>query len=550
MKKLILFAFVGLVACFGMQGCSDDYDDSAIWKEINDLKAQIDKLNSDLTKVQTAVTKLESGKYVVDYTKTDNGCTLKFNDGSSVTIENGAAGADAPVIGIKESNGIYYWTLTANGQETWLTIPDTAERIPVTGADGKTPEMGVDAEGYWTVNGVRLLDADNRPIKAGADAPVSIFSDSQISEDGTMVILTLNGGGTIEIPLQGKLNISISAETADFGYAETKTFHLTLVGVEKTTFTKPDGWKVAVDGNTLTVTAPAKENTYADAEGTIALIGMAGNYSCMAELNVATGDPKASYSVNGGAWSDAEPDGEFSTLAVRTSFGGTVNAAMLDAWDALIPEGKTYRLDLGEADYESETFKSYGDYAPHGKLAGIVLPRNITELPDGAFMNCTTLESCIMPKGLKKVGNESVFSGAVALKKIEFPEGVTSLGKMMFYYNPMMGYGPEGVQPALEEVVIPSTVTEWTIGAATWGSYWFFGCSNLKKIVCKVVEAPDMGDPMEGWGDFDGGDGIFEGVEAVPADCVIYVPDQSIDDYKRQAGWNRYTIKGLGELQQ
>ncbi len=44
---------------------------------------------------------------------------------------------------------------------------------------------------------------------------------------------------------------------------------------------------------------------------------------------------------------------------------------------------------------------------------------------------------------------------------------------MMFYYCPQMGYGPEGIQPALAEVVIPSTVTEWTIGVATWGSYWF-----------------------------------------------------------------------------
>ena len=155
-----------------------------------------------------------------------------------------------------------------------------------------------------------------------------------------------------------------------------------------------------------------------------------------------------------------------------------------------------------------------------------------------------------MPEGLKKVGGESVFSGAIALKKIEFPEGVTSLGKMMFYYCPQMGYGPEGIQPALAEVVIPSTVTEWTIGVATWGSYWFFGCSNLKKIVCKVAEAPDMGDPMEGWGDFDGGDGMFEGVEAVPSDCVIYVPDESVNDYKTQAGWSRYTILGLSSLAQ
>ncbi len=79
-----------------------------------------------------------------------------------------------------------------------------------------------------------------------------------------MVVLNLTGGGTIYLPIQGKLSIVISAETADFGYGETKTFSLTLTGVEKTTFTKPDGWKVSIDGNSLSVTAPVKENAYAE----------------------------------------------------------------------------------------------------------------------------------------------------------------------------------------------------------------------------------------------------------------------------------------------
>lgn len=550
------FYLVAVIALGAISwSCSDDYDDSAIWTEINNLKTQIEKLNSDLTKVQTAVSKLESGKYIVEYTETETSCTLKFNDGTSLTIENGkdgapgSAGKDAPIIGIKESNGIYYWTLTTNGEETWLTIPGTTDRIPVNGKDGATPEMGVDAEGYWTVNGTRISDAAGNPVKAAAEASVSIFSGSEVSDDGTMVILTLANGGSIEIPLRGKLNIAISETSADFGYGETKAFNLTLTGVEKTTFTKPDGWKVAIEGTKLTVTAPAKENTYAEAEGTVAVIGMTGNYSCMAELNVAVGEPSVTYQIDGGAWTNAEPAASFSTLVVKTSFGGMISETQLQTWEDLIPDGSTYSLDLGAADYESNRFKSYYNFGFNEKLQAIVLPRNITELPDAAFMNCTALESCIMPDGLKKVGNESVFSGAVSLKRIEFPEGVTSLGKMMFYYCPMMSYGPEGVQPALEEVVIPSTVTEWTIGAATWGSYWFFGCSNLKKIVCKVVEAPDMGDPMEGWGDFDGGAGMFEGVEAVPDDCIIYVPDESINDYKQQAGWNRYSIKGLSELQ-
>ncbi|MFR0893395.1 MAG: hypothetical protein ACLSGF_00490 [Alistipes onderdonkii] len=63
-----------------------------------------------------------------------------------------------------------------------------------------------------------------------------------------------------------------------------ETFTIESKGVERMTWTKPDGWKVSVEGNALTVVAPAKANSYAETEGVIALIGMAGNFSCMAEL--------------------------------------------------------------------------------------------------------------------------------------------------------------------------------------------------------------------------------------------------------------------------
>lgn len=536
MKKFFLL-FISCTIAFGtiLCSCSDDYDDTAIWKEINDLKTQIEKLNSDLAKVQTAVSQLEAGKYVVDYTKTETGCTLVFNDGTSVTIENGDAGQDAPIIGIKESNGIYYWTLTANGVESWLTVPGTSDRIPVSGKDGTTPQISVDAEGYWTVNGVRLLDENNSPIKAAAD--VSVFSGSEVSADGTTVILTLANGGTIELPMQGRLHIAISAESADFAFGATKTFDLTLTGVEKTTFTKPDGWKVTIDGTVLTVTAPAQENTYADTEGTIAIIGMTGNYSCMAEIKVVALAPAIFYSADSGAW-ETELPATFSSIAIKTVGGAVVTGDILKSIDTEHSAG--YSIDLSNADYESTLFRSYeGSEA----LLSIVLPRNIEEIPDQGFMNCTAMTSCVMPVGLKKVGDYgNVFSGASALTKVEFPEGVTYLGKMMFYFAPMMGYGSFGAEMALEEVVIPSTVTDWEIGPTTSGSYWFFGCSNLKRIICKL-ETPHAVSTGS-WGDFGGG----MGVDPVPSDCVIYVPDGSIAAYKSTDGWSDFTIKGLSEL--
>lgn len=538
MKKFFLLVVAAILG-IASWSCSDDYDDSAIWNEIKDIKSQIEKINSDLSKVQTAVTALESGKYVVDYTKTENGCTLKFNDGTSVTIENGKAGevgASAPVIGVKESNGVYYWTLTTDGKESWLTYPETSDRIPVTGKDGAAPELGVDAEGYWTVNGEPLLDTNKQPVKAGADAWTSIFSGSEMSADNAFVVLTLANGGTIELPMQGKLSIAISTAEADFIFGEQKQFTLTVSGVDDITFTKPDGWKVTIEDNKLTVTAPVQENAYADKTGTIALIGMHGNYSCMAKLTVSISEPAILYSADGGEWTKMLPT-TFSKLAIKTVDGEVVTKTMLDQIETNHTEG--YSLDLSAADYESTEFRSYDAERddPNTSLLAISLPRNIKTIPDQGFKNCVKLTSCIMPVGLEKVGDYgNVFSGATALTRMEFPEGATYLCKMMFYYFPMMGYGTDDAEPALEEVVIPSSVTNWQIGPVTTGSYWFYGCSNLKRIIVKL-ETP-VAVSIGAWGDFSG----------VPADCVIYVPDASIEAYRNTEGWGDYSIKGLSEL--
>ena len=65
---------------------------------------------------------------------------------------------------------------------------------------------------------------------------------------------------------QGALSIAISAKNGIFVYDEKQTFTIESKGVERMTWTKPDGWKVSVEGNALTVVAPAKANSYAETE--------------------------------------------------------------------------------------------------------------------------------------------------------------------------------------------------------------------------------------------------------------------------------------------
>lgn len=62
-------------------------------------------------------------------------------------------------MGIALDGGVYYWTLTTKGTTEWLK-DDQRNRLPVSpetgtpgtpGADGTTPQLSVDAQGYWMV---------------------------------------------------------------------------------------------------------------------------------------------------------------------------------------------------------------------------------------------------------------------------------------------------------------------------------------------------------------------------------------------------------------
>ncbi len=279
---------------FAAAGCSDDYDDTELRNGLNDLndrvgrlEQQVAKLNDDYASMTKIVEKLEQNVYVASVESVEGGYKIVFSDGTSAVILNGKDGAngangadgangkDAPVIGIGQEDGVYYWTQTAGGKTEWLFDAE-GNRMPVSGT---TPVLGVDAEGYWTVSYDggksfrRILDGEGNPVAALQD---SAFIKG-VNADDTYVYITLNDGKDTQIilPLVGSFSLTIAGAEAPvtFAFGETKQFEVQSSGVEKVVITKPDEWKVACTDNLLTVTAPAAEHAAcADLEGEISLI--------------------------------------------------------------------------------------------------------------------------------------------------------------------------------------------------------------------------------------------------------------------------------------
>ena len=308
MKKIFLWSLT-LAVCV-LSGCSDDYDDTELRNGLSDLKdrvakleTQLAKLNGDITTMDALVKKLESNVSVVKVESSTDGksYTIYFSDDTKATITNGkdgSAGADAPVIGVKEEGGVYYWAKTVDGKTDFLT-DGNGQKLRVT-AEVTPPRLSVDEEGYWEVSydggttWERITDAAGDPVKAITDDGSSIQDSffSAVTQDDDNVYFTLRDGSVITVAKRTDfyLILKLVPETVIFTNGQNRTFEAESVGVADVVISKPAGWRVVYDGAAVSITAPAADATGYEAEGTVSMIYFDGNdRSSVVKFNVEIG---------------------------------------------------------------------------------------------------------------------------------------------------------------------------------------------------------------------------------------------------------------------
>ena len=291
MKKFFYCALLALATVF--TGC---YDDDDLWNRIDDLTGRVETieemlqgLNTEITDIKTVVSALNKGAVITAVEETPQGYRLTFSDGKVIELHHGVNGIDgenAPVIGVKEDvDGIYYWTITVNGVTEWL-LDSNGNKLRVTGKDGQdgqkgdkgdqgetgpmgptgpagqdgvTPVIGVDAEGYWTIdtgNGPeRIVDANGHYVRAIGISGDSFFTNVVVGEDE--VIFYLASGETFSVYRVDNFGIMIDTTDVEVVQGATKEFAMTLTKVS-TVFVASvsEGWDAVVKGDVLYVTAP------------------------------------------------------------------------------------------------------------------------------------------------------------------------------------------------------------------------------------------------------------------------------------------------------
>jgi hypothetical protein len=213
MKKLSYIMAV-LAGFFLLGSCS--YDDTLVREEIGKVEAELSEYEQKMADLESQLSSLtalinssfisylgtdEAGNYVVSYMD-------KGGDVKTVVVAVDADVVTAPLIGAAEFEGVLYWTSTADNGKTWDWILDAeGKKMPVGGVE---PEVKIDAEGFWTVNGERVLDAKGNPILAN-DVTNTIIKGIKYNEKTGFVEFTLVGDSVFSVQMYEALNIEFDA---------------------------------------------------------------------------------------------------------------------------------------------------------------------------------------------------------------------------------------------------------------------------------------------------------------------------------------------------
>ena len=139
----------------------------------------------------------------------------------------------------------------------------------------------------------------------------------------------------------------------------------------------------------------------------------------------------------------------------------------------------------------------------------IVFSGTLYKIGDEAFQECTTLTSVNIPDSATKIGNYAFYE-CYSLRSIYIPSSVKTIGRGAF----------ESCD-ALTSITIPESVTTIEYCA-------FLNCSSLNRVYCKRTTPPT------------GGSHMFLGASS---SLKIYVPTESVSEYKSATYWKDYSSK-------
>lgn len=166
-------------------------------------------------------------------------------------------------------------------------------------------------------------------------------------------------------------------------------------------------------------------------------------------------------------------------------------------------------------------------------LTSITIPNNVVSIDDSVFSHCSNLTSITIPKSVQQIGAYA-FDSCISLISIALPDGIQIIENSTFSYcisltritipNSVESIGSEAFLDCnlLIYIYIPDSVT-------SIHSYAFDNCYNILECVMDPAVPPEIPSVEDG--------GLFP---EITNDCIIYVPENSLEAYKTAEVWSNY----------
>lgn len=277
MKKFIgisLFISVCLLS-----SCSS-YDDERIWQDLNEIEKTLgdyEALTRTLTEQMTSLSEVLGSSFITLISRdADGNYVISYSNGGAethtVTIATQEDVTKLPVITAKQdTDGKFYWAQTTDKGKTYSFILDADGKKFPTG--GTMPEVKIDENGYWSVNGTSTGVLAN-------DLSNLLFQSAYIDDKTGEAVFILADGQELRMNLQEALGIRFNSpvynSVAD--YATPISIPYEIYGTQAENayvdlFTAYN-MEVKIDKSSSTLIATMKAGA---TEGNILLLASAGN---------------------------------------------------------------------------------------------------------------------------------------------------------------------------------------------------------------------------------------------------------------------------------
>ncbi len=168
------------------------------------------------------------------------------------------------------------------------------------------------------------------------------------------------------------------------------------------------------------------------------------------------------------------------------------------------------------------------------RIQSIIIPSSVTTLGKNCFSQCNLLCDVILPNSISAISS-CCFSNCNSLVTIKIPSSVTSLGASAFSFSGIHNIElPKSITDLeaycfsncenLESIRLPKSLVRI-------GTQAFKECTNLKEIRCDALTPPNA----EQW--------YYRMFESFSQqDCLLLVPQASIELYKQHDEWGKFGI--------